>query len=278
MSGDAFRKVTPGERFKMPAQFFNTMVDLANERNRNRNQSSESGIYGEYDPAWICVKNISASVIESGCPVKLGAKIVLPDSTSPTKEYAIECDKPSTTSIVEKKIGIIHGPINPGKMGWAIAAGVCIAKVSVGSTSHARAYAKNNDASKLYSCPTGGGFRILYAPATGDQYCLVERTEETQIRFKISSNASGGGKYNGKSVTGGSIASDTVDLAESDFGTINSTEDLLCLNVREVGKSTHDISNSTYLPLIFIGDVIGMTSDNKQIVAFDGYQWEDCPT
>ena len=114
------------------------------------------------------------------------------------------------------------------------------------------------------------------ADSTGRRvaYVLQAATHST-IRFKISSSASGGGKYNGKTVSGLSSATGTGNLAEADFGTVNSTEDLLCLNVREVGKSTHDVSSSTYLPLIFIGIIIGYAS-GKAIVAFDGMQWQDC--
>jgi len=96
------------------------------------------------------------------------------------------------------------------------------------------------------------------------------------ILFKVTSNASGGGKYNGKVVYGASSASASGNLAESDFGTVHTSETILALNVREVGKSTHDVSSSTYLPLVFLGIVIGLNTSGSIIVAFDGMQWQDC--
>lgn len=97
------------------------------------------------------------------------------------------------------------------------------------------------------------------------------------VLFKVTSSAAGGGKYNGKIVSVGSSTGADGNLSEGDFGTIGSTENILAFNVREIGKSTHDLSNIGYLPLLFLGLVIGSTSDQKTIVAFDGNQWEDCP-
>jgi hypothetical protein len=104
-------------------------------------------------------------------------------------------------------------------------------------------------------------------------------TEDTLVLVKIASSASGGGKYNGRILTARSTAADvavTGDLAESEIGTVPGANDALVLNVREVGKNTHDLSSSTFLPLIFLGRIVQVNSDGVTVVAIDGDQWENC--
>lgn len=84
------------------------------------------------------------------------------------------------------------------------------------------------------------------------------------VVFKISSNASGGGKYYGKVVYGVSSATGSGNFAESDTGTVHSSETLLCLNTRELGTSAHILPISK----ICSGVIIGLSSDAKAVVIF----------
>jgi hypothetical protein len=108
---------------------------------------------------------------------------------------------------------------------------------------------------------------------------IGEESAATVVLVKITGSATGGGKYNGRILTARGTTADvatTGDLAESEIGTPAAADDALVLNTREVGKTTHDLSSSTYLPLIFIGQVVQTNSDGKRVVAIDGMQWEDC--
>jgi len=101
-------------------------------------------------------------------------------------------------------------------------------------------------------------------------------TDSKIVRVKVTSTASGGGKYNGKLVTGTSDATASGDLSEDDIGTVAGSENALVLNTPEVGKSTHDLEASGFLPLIFLGVRVGTTDDGDAIIVIDGQQWEDC--
>lgn len=92
----------------------------------------------------------------------------------------------------------------------------------------------------------------------------------------ISNYSSCYGVYNGKlwnPPTADTPAAST--LTEADLGTQG--VDCLMENVREVGKTTHDLDPSgTYLPLIFPVTYLRTNSDGTVVVLFDGAQQEDC--
>lgn len=90
------------------------------------------------------------------------------------------------------------------------------------------------------------------------------------------SNATGGGKYNGRTHAGAVTVNATDNLSASDFGAPESEDNCLILNLREVGSTGHALEMSGYLPTIFIGIPIGSTEDGKLVVAIDGAQDEDC--
>lgn len=98
-----------------------------------------------------------------------------------------------------------------------------------------------------------------------DGGCLVKPTAA----------GSGGGKYTGNIWTPPtSDISASGTLVESDIGTAGTS--CIILNTREVGKTTHDIAFSGFLPLIFPGRIIHINADGTPVVAIDGNQWEDC--
>jgi hypothetical protein len=92
------------------------------------------------------------------------------------------------------------------------------------------------------------------------------------ISGKVTSNAAGNGKYNGKSFTDVTAdVSASGNLAESDFGTLSSTEDCLILNPVELGSSTtgHDVTataNTDKFAIYFTGRLVRTNSDGIKVV------------
>lgn len=88
----------------------------------------------------------------------------------------------------------------------------------------------------------------------------------------ITGNASGNGKYTGKSfndITTDVSASGT--LAESDCGTLATSNDCLILNLTELGSSTtgHDLTaaaNTSQFSLYFVGRLLRVNSDGTKVV------------
>jgi hypothetical protein len=98
------------------------------------------------------------------------------------------------------------------------------------------------------------------------------------VRVKVTTAASGGGKYNGRILKSSQTAvAATGTLAEADLGTVPSSDNCLVLNGAEVGKSTHDLTTGTPVAKVFVGFLIPKWStDNKLVVVINGMDWEAC--
>jgi hypothetical protein len=92
----------------------------------------------------------------------------------------------------------------------------------------------------------------------------------------ITSNATGGGKYNGKVVN-----PPTADISASTgaTGTELGADGTTCLivNLQELEKTTHDLDMSgSFVPVYFHGLYLRTNSDGTPVFTIDGTQWEDC--
>ncbi len=98
------------------------------------------------------------------------------------------------------------------------------------------------------------------------------------VLAKVTSAASGGGKYNGKIVTSStSTITATGDLAEADLGTLPSADNCLILNGAESGKSTHDLTTGTPVAKIFVGVLLAQRSTTGIfVVVINGLDPETC--
>jgi hypothetical protein len=89
------------------------------------------------------------------------------------------------------------------------------------------------------------------------------------VRVKITGNATGGGKYTGRTISAAtSDVSNSSDLAEGDLGTVASADNCLILNTGEIGESTHDLtdSDSDDGNLYHVGAIIRTNSDGTVVV------------
>jgi len=99
---------------------------------------------------------------------------------------------------------------------------------------------------------------------------------KTAITFKITGDASGGGKYYGRSFTGAIGTAATGNLAESDLGTLATADNLLIFNLQELGQSTHELTAGTPKVKYFTGHIKGKAEDGKTLVWFNGIDAGEC--
>lgn len=78
--------------------------------------------------------------------------------------------------------------------------------------------------------------RLATAGTTGGNACVV----------KVTGNASGGGKFNGRILTGDSTAVATGNLSMPEGMTVPAADNALVLSLYENGLSTHDLGINTY--------------------------------
>jgi hypothetical protein len=113
---------------------------------------------------------------------------------------------------------------------------------------------------------------VIMVPQQAQRVLRSSEPDTVVISGKVTSDASGKGKYNGKSFTDRTTdVLATGDLAESDFGDLSSTEDCLILNPVELGSSTtgHDVTataNTDKFAIYFTGRLDRVNSDGKKVV------------
>ena len=100
----------------------------------------------------------------------------------------------------------------------------------------------------------------------------IPQLNVANISGLITGNASGNGKYVGKSFTDRTTdASASGNLAESDFGTLAGSNDCLILNAAELGSSTtgHDVTaaaNTAQFAIYFVGRLLRINADGTKVV------------
>lgn len=100
---------------------------------------------------------------------------------------------------------------------------------------------------------------------TGALYAM----RPVMVRVKVTSNAAGGGKYNGRILLSATNAvSATGDLAETDIG-VSDTQDALILNPNEIGRTTHCLTSAG--SAVYLGYLQpDRSTEGKQVVVLTG--------
>lgn len=123
---------------------------------------------------------------------------------------------------------------------------------------------------RVYTSPTGGTAIAMDAPPAPQK--------PGGILVKITGTASGGGKYTGVIWSPPTVnIPATGDLTEAEVG-VTSSSVVRVVNTTEVGKSTHDLASTGYLPLIFPATLLKTADDGVPVYAIVGFQVYDCDT
>lgn len=101
---------------------------------------------------------------------------------------------------------------------------------------------------------------------------------------KITGSAAGGGKYTANIWVRPDFDADipaTGNLSEAELGSVLKDSDgntivVRVVNVREVGKSTHDLESSGYLPLIMPATFLKYANDGVAVYVVNVIQQKDC--
>ena len=136
------------------------------------------------------------------------------------------------------------------------------------------------------SCTSNSANSALLSPVPGA--FLYESREGNKTRYlivgfiaiwvKITGDATGGGKYNGKSYAN-TISSDVSasgNVSESELGTLAASDDCLVLNFAEEGETTHDLTAGTPENDTFLCHWYYTNSDHKKVCAVVAYDRETC--
>lgn len=205
MAGDA-DKVQAGAEFIPPrAETWNALVDLLNDKRRNRFTTSRPIQPAErpLQPGQIKIKN------DTGAQLRLGEVVELQDKllTDVDRHYPwFTADTPDET----KPFAICLEPIPNTKIGLAQISGRCPALINVGATTDLWAYVSSG-ADVLVGDRFWGDVRLLYAPAgTGEQLVWVNIEKSPQSWVGKADAAIAVDASNTVSVWAGSPPADTT--------------------------------------------------------------------
>jgi len=182
MAGDAFKRVTSGDKLTIAARAWNACLDAAEA---NRDGVSGGGRNVQFRQADIVlVKNSSGSDVSRFNILGISGVIFTP--TDSLKEFQNQVAFTGVTPTETNHKGqflVCLDAIKNGKIGRAWIAGVAQVQVSIASAADQFCDVKNSDRTQLKSA-TEGSSRILWKPSgTGTKWCVV----------RIGSGSGGGG-------------------------------------------------------------------------------------
>ena len=174
MGGDPLKKVRPGDPLKIPAAGYNAMVDAARAEQQRRHGIDRSAKPGFVEPAMVLVKNNSGADRDRFDILGIDGPIFTPTDNldSFKNDRAVKGITPTTADHTGNFV-ILLEPLKAGKIGSAVASGVCVVKVNVTDTDHEYADVANAQAAYMASGHSGAA-RILWAESgTGQKWALV---------------------------------------------------------------------------------------------------------
>lgn len=246
MSSDPLKKVTAGEKFRMPAPAYNAFVDAAADLRRRQHDGGPSLRGTPGGTQTVLVRNTTGTDLAQFSVVAIGAPLITP--TDNLNEFNRVPPFAAALPVAAiDVIGILQEPIAAGKCGEAMLTGVTPVLLTV-TTAGDKHAAPAADSSRLVT-GSSGPWRVIYAESgTGSKLGIVISPSDANgtVIVKITGNASGGGKYTGRILTGESTAVATGDESQPEGMTVPPENDCLVLNLGEDGSETHALSAGTF--------------------------------
>lgn len=194
MAGDEFKKVTPGDRLRIPAVAYNSFVDAAADlRNRQRSQSS-AAIPPDVRPGIILVRNSTGRNLDQFSVVGLGNLVISPaDNEREFRTHVVMSGMVPEETKHRGKFAVLAEPVAADKFGLAYVDAVCQVKVNVLAGSADCPFAEVLDGETSYLQMAGhGSARIVWrAGGTGIQWAVV-RLGKTPGLFPVDLEQTGG--------------------------------------------------------------------------------------
>ena len=174
--GDAFRKVRPGDRLRIPAEWFNTVTDVAMAHKQGKTGFGFSGNLEFNGDELIRIKNASGSDVARFGILGLDDFIISPTDNQQEFQNKINFEgvTPLTASHYDGYYAVLIEPIKNGKIGWARIGGIVPVQVNITDDAHWWADITNSDATKLTSGHAGTAKILMKESGTGTKWCYVQ--------------------------------------------------------------------------------------------------------
>lgn len=192
MSGDAFKRVRPGDKAVIAAAAWNACLDAAEAYKGGSLAPRTPGKPGFRQADIVLVKNASGSDVSRFGVLGISGVVFTPTDSLPSfqNQVSVAGVTPTTTSHVGKFV-IALDPIPNGKIGRAWISGVCQVQVDISNTTHKFCDVRNSDRTKLASSVYGSA-RILYSEGsgTGTKWCVVRLGDNASEPVRLGKTSS----------------------------------------------------------------------------------------
>jgi hypothetical protein len=185
--GDAYKKVQTGEKLKIAAETFNTMIDAALDfkaRQQGRGQDAQRRFY---QSGIFPVRNASGTDRDQFDVVAVGSPIIGPSDNLPEfkNRPALEGATPSGALVGGDigRFGILQEPCKAGEIVSAVISGVTVAKVYVTAEWHEKADVRNGACASLISAEQGSATILWKESGLGLRWAIVRLDDWVVTEF-----------------------------------------------------------------------------------------------
>lgn len=225
MAGNDYKTVSRGDKLRVPAPVWNSLLGLLHPFGKPRSGGGHVAkqFYARnpYAASTILVKNAHTDLSQFGVLGITTTTITDPATSADTllgfkQQPIIEGNIPALASHHGKFVVAIE-PIEAGKYGLCVASGVVIVQIDILDADHRYADVKDADAAKLQSKPIGAA-RILWKESgTGTKWAIVNIGVLPPAMFPVQIDQTGGSA--GDATTQCSYTYTVRDLAGYQLGT-----------------------------------------------------------
>jgi hypothetical protein len=197
--GDQFHKVMPGDPLKIPAEAWNALVDLSQQRKNQQHDLLSQADGTSRQTTLAKVRNLTGVDLDRFSIVALGTPIITPTANLKEFKRQISFQGLVPSAGTGPRFGVLLEPLKNNLIGTVAVAGCVITRVSVGATAYAYAETVAGQNGYLRSVPHGPS-SVLWIESTGAVRWAVIRFDDSnyeEIVFITSNIPDANGYYPG---------------------------------------------------------------------------------
>jgi len=184
MTGDPFKKVSTGDKVRIPASTFNGFVDAARGHREREKYGAGTSAPIVAQSGIILIRNDTGGDLDRFSIVGLANPVITPtDNLQRFKNgVAMTTATPAIPTYIGK-IAIVQEPVKDGKFGRALVSGVTPVKVDIiHNTMHPCADLVHGQTGYLESCQLGNARMLWHASGIGEQWAVVQLSDSPTER------------------------------------------------------------------------------------------------
>ena len=221
MPNDQLLNVHQGDKLRIPAATWNTLLDVARAE-RDRDHDMEKMMAAAL-PAFniLKVKNDSGNNVPRFGILGLETPIIEPSDNLDSFKQRPQMLGTTPTTTHTGKFCILYEPLAIGAIGWAFVSGAAICQINVTVEAHKNADVKNSDRTQLQSATTGLASILWKESGTGTKWALVRLGAGGGTDEKVATSSGNDGKYLGEVILNGGtyVASEDIPVHFQEEGT-----------------------------------------------------------